>query len=66
MKTFVISSERLDSLIEKLWEKSEERNVSICLTPKTRQVSVIEDNATVALIDVLDVVDEYDIVSDLF
>lgn len=66
MKSFVMSLDRLDSLIEKLWEKAEERDINIRISPKTKQVAVVENDATIALIDVLDVVDEYDIVSELF
>lgn len=71
MKTFFISADRLDSLIEKLWEKASERkdsekSLSFFIAPKKRQVSIAEDDKQVALINVLDVVDEYDIISELF
>lgn len=71
MKTFFISSDRLDSLVEKLWEKASERKDSekslrFCVAPKQREVSIIEDENTIAVVKVLDVVDEYDIISELF
>lgn len=66
MKTYVMSSERLEGLIERLWEKAEERDINICITPKDKRLSVVENGATIAMIEVWDVVDEYDIVSDLF
>lgn len=66
MKTYVMSSERLEGLIERLWEKAEERDINICITPKDKRLAVVENGATIAMIEVWDVVDEYDIVSDLF
>ena len=66
MKTYVMSSDRLEGLVERLWEKAEERNISICITPKDKRLAVVENGATIAMIEMQNVVDEYDIVSDLF
>lgn len=66
MNTYVMSSERLEGLIERLWEKAEGRDINICITTKDKRITVAEDGETIAMIEVHNVVDEYDIVSDLF
>lgn len=60
MKTFTISKENLRDTLEYFWDSSEEHNLSFCLNPKANQITVIQDNATVALIIVAEVLDEYD------
>ena len=66
MKTFYVSRERLDSLIDKLWEKGEELGLRISLAPSEQTLRLFKDNDCIAAVTLLDVVDEYDIVADLF
>ena len=66
MKTFTIDKERLDSLLSIFWEEGSNRDLIIAFRPSIQQVTLIEHDKTIAAINVVDVVDEYDIKSELF
>lgn len=66
MKTFTIDKERLDSLLSIFWEEGSNRDLIIAFRPSIQQVTLIEHDKTIAAINVVDVVDEYDIKAELF
>ena len=66
MKIFTIDKERLDSLLSIFWEEGSNRDLIIAFRPSIQQVTLIEHDKTIAAINVVDVVDEYDIKADLF
>lgn len=66
MKSYVIDKDRLGSVLTSLWDDCEGENVKICMSPRAQQITVIQDNACVACIGVAEIVDEYDIVREIF
>lgn len=66
MKTFTIDRERLDNLLSTFWDEGSNRDIIIAFRPSKQQVTLIEHDKTIAAINVVDIVDEYDIKSELF
>lgn len=66
MKTFTIDRERLDNLLSAFWDEGSNRDIIIAFRPSKQQVTLIEHDKTIAAINVVEVVDEYDIKADLF
>ena len=66
MKTFTIDKERLDNLLSTFWEEESNRDIIIAFRPSKHLVTIIENDKTIAAINVVEVVDEYDIKADLF
>lgn len=66
MKTFSISRENFRDAIEKLWEDfAENPTASFSLCPFRSDIGVYQDGVEVAIINVVDIVDEYELVSEL-
>ena len=66
MKKFTISRDNFRCVIEKLWEEfAENPTANFDLCPFQSNIGVYMDGAEIAIINVVDIVDEYDIVSDL-
>lgn len=66
MKNYVIDRDRLGSVLTSLWDDCEDENVQICMSPSNQQITVTLDNTCVACIGVAEIVDEYDIVREIF
>lgn len=66
MKTYTIDKERLDNLLSTFWEEGSTRDIVIAFRPSKQLVTIIENDTTIAAINVAEVVDEYDIKSELF
>lgn len=66
MKTFTIDRERLDNLLSTFWDEESERDLIIAFRPSKHLITLIENDKVIASINVVEVVDEYDIKADLF
>lgn len=68
MKNYTIDIERRDSLLDTLWSNAEETSgVSVLCKPNSNQVFIIgADGTTLATINLVEVSDEYDVVSEIF
>ena len=66
MKTFVIDKERLSSVLESLWEKAKESNTQVTLNSVANQITIVRENELIAVVGVAEVVDEYDLIRELF
>lgn len=66
MKTFVIDKERLSSVLESLWEKAKESNTQVTLNSVANQLTIVRENELIAVVGVAEVVDEYDLIRELF
>lgn len=66
MKTFVIDKERLSSVLESLWEKAKESNTQVTLNSVANQLTIVRENELIAVVGVTEVVDEYDLIRELF
>ena len=66
MKIFTIDKERLDSLLSIFWEEGSNRDIIVAFRPSKDLVTIIENDKAIATINVVEVVDEYDIKADLF
>lgn len=60
MQTFTISRENLKDTLEYFWDSAEDDNLTFCLNPKAKQITATKDGTQVALINVAEVLDEYD------
>jgi hypothetical protein len=66
MKTFVIDKENLSSVLESLWEKAKESNTQVTLNSVANQLTIARENELIAVVGVAEVVDEYDLIRELF
>lgn len=66
MKTFVIDKERLSSVLESLWEKAKESNTQVTLNSVANQLTIVKENELIAVVGVAEVIDEYDLIRELF
>ena len=68
MRTFNVDVEKLDALLESLWNEAESQEVQIEITliPAKQMLIVRDDEEELAKINLIKVSDEYDVVSDLF
>lgn len=66
MKTYVIDKENLSSVLESLWEKAKESNTQVTLNSVANQLTIVRDNELIAVVGVAEVVDEYDLIRELF
>ena len=66
MKIFTIDKERLDSLLSIFWEEGSNRDIIVAFRPSKHLVTINENDKAIAAINVVEVVDEYDIKADLF
>jgi hypothetical protein len=66
MKTFVIDKENLSSVLESLWEKAKESNTQVTLNSVANQLTIVRENELIAVVGVAEVVDEYDLIRELF
>lgn len=68
MRTFNVDVEKLDALLESLWNEAESQEVQIEITliPAKKMLIVSDDEEELAKINLIKVSDEYDVVSDLF
>ena len=66
MKTFIIDKERLSSVLESLWEKAKESNTQVTLNSVANQLTIVRENELIAVVGVAEVVDEYDLIRELF
>lgn len=68
MRTFNVDVEKLDALLESLWNEAESQEVQIEITliPAKQMLIVSDDEEELAKINLIKVSDEYDVVSDLF
>jgi hypothetical protein len=67
MKTYTIDIERRDSLLDTLWGNAERASeVSVLCKPASNQVFIIgADGKTLAIINLVKVSDEYDVISEI-
>ena len=67
MKTYTIDIERRDSLLDTLWSNAERASgVSVLCKPTSNQVFIIgADGKTLAIINLIHVSDEYDVISEI-
>ena len=68
MRTFNVDVEKLDALLESLWNEAESQEVQIEITliPAKKMLIVSDDEEELAQINLIKVHDEYDVVRDLF
>jgi hypothetical protein len=66
MKTFIIDKENLSSVLESLWEKAKESNTQVTLNSVANQLTIVRENELIAVVGVAEVVDEYDLIRELF
>lgn len=66
MKTFIIDKENLSSVLESLWEKAKESNTQVTLNSVANQLTIVKENELIAVVGVAEVVDEYDLIRELF
>lgn len=66
MKTFVIDKENLSSVLESLWEKAKESNTQVTLNSVANQLTIVRENELIAVVGVAEVIDEYDLIRELF
>jgi hypothetical protein len=66
MKTFIIDKENLSSVLESLWEKAKESNTQVTLNSVANQITIVRENELIAVVGVAEVVDEYDLIRELF
>lgn len=68
MRTFNVDVETLAALLETLWNEAECQDVQIEITliPSKSQIVVADGEEELAQINLIKVVDEYDVVRDLF
>lgn len=66
MKTLTLNSEHLGAALDRLWAKGEELNFTVTLNPGTQQIKLTKDGEQLALVNVAHVVDDYDLVHELF
>lgn len=66
MKEFTVDAERLGSVLDRLWEKGEELDFSISLKPTEKKIVIIKKEEAIASVDVVRIVDDYDLIDELF
>ena len=66
MKEFTVDAERLGSVLDRLWEKGEELDFSIVLKPTEKNIVIIKKEEAIASVDVVRIVDDYDLIDELF
>lgn len=68
MRQFNVDVEKLDALLESLWNEAECQDVQIQITliPAMNKIVVADEEEELAQINLMKVSDEYDVVRDLF
>ena len=68
MRQFNVDVEKLDALLESLWNEAECQDVQIKITliPAMNKIVVADEEEELAQINLMKVSDEYDVVRDLF